>query len=100
MRIKGGAMKRGIAWLLGVGCALAVGASHAQLGGGNTVRILVGVAAGGSADSAARVTAARLQEVLQRPVIVENRPGANHMIATKAAIASPPDGNTLLFGTV
>jgi tripartite-type tricarboxylate transporter receptor subunit TctC len=99
MRIQGEPMTRRIALLFGIVCALAVGATNAQLGTG-TVRILVGVAPGGSADAAARVTATRLQEVLQRPVIVENRPGANHMIATKAAIASPPDGNTLLFGTV
>lgn len=93
-------MKRWISLGLVLACATWAGASYAQLGSGNAVRILVGVSAGGSADAAARVTAARLQEVLQRTVIVENRPGASHMIAIKAAMASPPDGNTLLFGTV
>jgi tripartite-type tricarboxylate transporter receptor subunit TctC len=71
-------------------------AGHAQ----PSVRILVGVAPGGSADMTARITATHLAEVLKRPVIVENKPGANHLIATKSAISSPPDGNTLLFGTV
>lgn len=60
------------------------------------VRILVGFAAGGVSDILARMTAARMQEVLSRPVIVENRVGAGGNLAAAAVARSRPDGHTLL----
>jgi tripartite-type tricarboxylate transporter receptor subunit TctC len=61
------------------------------------VRIVVGVAAGGSADILARLTAQRLSERLGQQVVVENRPGGGTNIATESVVRSPADGHTLYF---
>jgi tripartite-type tricarboxylate transporter receptor subunit TctC len=64
------------------------------------LRLLVGYAAGGPADTAARMTAQWLSERLGRQVLVENRVGAGSNIAAETVVRSPPDGYTLLFVTV
>ena len=61
------------------------------------VRIIVPYAAGGGIDTAARNVANGLAQTLGKPVIVENRPGANSVIGANAVVTSPPDGYTLLF---
>src|SRR5215471_15731513 len=61
------------------------------------VRILVGYAAGGGADIAARLIGQWLSEQLQQQFVVENRTGAATNIATEAVVRSPPDGYTLLL---
>ena len=59
------------------------------------VRLIVPWSAGGSTDAIGRALAARLQETVGQPVIVENRPGANAQVGTEAAVKSAPDGHTL-----
>jgi len=61
------------------------------------VRIIVPVAAGGGVDVMARLIAQRLGERFGQQFIVENRAGAAGIIGTKAVIASPADGTTLLY---
>jgi tripartite-type tricarboxylate transporter receptor subunit TctC len=61
------------------------------------VRIVVGYAAGGGLDIAARLIGQWLSERLGQPFIIENRPGAAANIATEAVVRSPPDGYTLLL---
>lgn len=61
------------------------------------LRILVGFAAGGSADLSARLLADQLRQQLGRPVLVENRTGAAGRLAVEATKAAKPDGNTLMF---
>jgi tripartite-type tricarboxylate transporter receptor subunit TctC len=61
------------------------------------VRIIVGYAAGGSTDIAARLMGQWLSERLGRPFIIENRTGFAGNIATKAVVDAPPDGYTLLL---
>jgi tripartite-type tricarboxylate transporter receptor subunit TctC len=63
------------------------------------VRIVVGFAAGGAADTVARLTAQFLSERLGQQFIVENRPGAGTNVATEAAVQADPDGYTLLLVT-
>jgi tripartite-type tricarboxylate transporter receptor subunit TctC len=64
---------------------------------GRTIRILLGLAAGGASDAQARFVANKLTEVLQTPVIVENRPGASFILATEEVIRATPDGYTLMY---
>jgi len=64
------------------------------------VRILVGFAAGGATDVAARLMGQWLSERLGQQFVVENRPGAGGIIATEVVVKSPPDGHTLLAGGV
>jgi tripartite-type tricarboxylate transporter receptor subunit TctC len=59
------------------------------------LRIVVGVAPGGATDILARILGAKLGEALQQQVIVDNRPGANHIIGGQLTAKSPPDGHTM-----
>lgn len=61
------------------------------------VRLLVGYAPGGSTDIVARLVAEELGKRWGARVIVENRLGADSVIATDAVAKSPPDGYTLLL---
>jgi tripartite-type tricarboxylate transporter receptor subunit TctC len=59
------------------------------------VRLVVGFAAGGTADILARLLAQRLSEQWKQQVVVENKPGGGTNIAVQAVVNSPPDGCTL-----
>jgi tripartite-type tricarboxylate transporter receptor subunit TctC len=61
------------------------------------VRILVGVAPGGTFDIVARLIAQWLSQRLGQQFIIENRPGANTNLATNMAAHAAPDGYTLLL---
>ncbi len=60
------------------------------------IRLLVGFAAGGPSDVAARTIAQKLTEKWRQQVIVDIRPGAGGNIATEIAAKAPADGYTLL----
>jgi tripartite-type tricarboxylate transporter receptor subunit TctC len=64
------------------------------------VRIVVPWPPAGAGDIAARVMAQQLAAKLPKSVIVENRPGANGIIGVDVVAKSPPDGHTLLLGSV
>jgi tripartite-type tricarboxylate transporter receptor subunit TctC len=76
--------------------SLAASLSHAQTYPTKNVRIIVGLAPGGTTDVFTRTLAQRLTEAWGQTVIVENRPGASGMIGGEAVAKAAPDGYTLL----
>src|SRR5438045_3043388 len=61
------------------------------------VRIIYPYAAGSTGDATARLIARWMSDGFGQPFIVENRVGANGVIATQAVARSAPDGYTLLW---
>jgi len=75
---------------------LAAGTAAAQYPA-RPIRLLVPNPPGGATDTLARVLAPKLGEALGQPVIVDNRPGSNGIVATDMAAKAAPDGHTLLL---
>ena len=71
--------------------------ARAQAYPSRPVRLVVGYAAGGGTDIAARLIGQLLSERLGQQFVIENRPGAATNIATEAVVRAPPDGHTLLL---
>ena len=63
------------------------------------VRLVVGFGAGGPTDIPARFIADKLGTQIGHRVIVENKPGAAGMLATRDVLSQPPDGHNLLLCT-
>jgi tripartite-type tricarboxylate transporter receptor subunit TctC len=74
--------------------------ANAQAALKGPVRIIVGFAAGGSSDIAARMLADKLKDSLGVPFIVENRVGAGGRIAAEALKYAAPNGTTFLLTPV
>jgi tripartite-type tricarboxylate transporter receptor subunit TctC len=64
------------------------------------VRLLVGFPPGGATDLVARLLQPRLAEALRQEIIVDNRPGANSVIAAELTAKAAPDGYTLHLATL
>jgi len=77
--------------------ALAVGVVHAQSYPNKPIRMIVAVPPGGPADTLARLVGPRLGEALGQTVVIDNRPGANGIIAYDMAARSTPDGYTFVL---
>lgn len=67
---------------------------------GRTIRWVVPFPAGGTSDLRARQVAERLRQDLGWSVVVDNRAGASGMIGSDLVAKAPPDGHTLLLGTI
>lgn len=77
---------------------LASSAAIAQTGyPSKPVRLIAPFAAGGAADTVARILSPKLAEALGQPLIIDNRSGASGAIGSAAVAASAPDGYTLLI---
>ncbi len=64
------------------------------------VKILVPYAPGGATDIVARIIGEQMRTLLGQPVVVENKPGANGIIAVEEMARAKPDGHTLMVGNV
>jgi tripartite-type tricarboxylate transporter receptor subunit TctC len=64
------------------------------------VRVIIGFAAGGPTDVIGRILAQDMSTTLGQQVVVENRTGANALIATELVQKAAPDGYTLLFNSL
>ena len=76
---------------------IAAAAAHAQSYPTRTIREIVGLSPGGSMDVTARLVSDKLKDALGQQIIVENRPGANSVIASELVAKAPPDGYTLML---
>ncbi len=85
------------ALLLGTACLLS---AHATAQGfpNKPVKLIVPYSAGGPVDGVARGYAERLSKEWGQPVLVDNRAGANEVIAADMVAKSPADGYTILWG--
>src|SRR5881394_2643763 len=77
-------------------CALACFSSSAQNYPTRAVKIVVPFGVGGPADIFGRFIAAKLQDALGHPFVVEDRPGGGSIVGTDVVAKSAPDGYTLL----
>jgi len=85
---------------IAIGLAAVSRTANAQAYPTRPVRLVVGFAAGGAPDIAARLMAQWLSERLGQQFIIENRPGAGGNIATEAVVNAPADGYTLLLAGI
>ncbi|HVJ59122.1 MAG TPA: tripartite tricarboxylate transporter substrate binding protein [Burkholderiaceae bacterium] len=89
--------------LIGVANCAAVPSAVAQSADSypsKVITIVVPTAPGGGNDAMARVVGQRLSDKLGKPVIVDNKPGANGSIAAEHVARAPADGHTLLWGYI
>ncbi|WP_299451364.1 tripartite tricarboxylate transporter substrate binding protein [uncultured Pigmentiphaga sp.] len=86
-----------------IGSVTAVTAATAASPGGTfperTIKLLLPFAPGGNPDTVSRILAQELTKSLGQAVVVENRAGANAIIATDLVAKAPADGYTLLYTT-
>lgn len=84
---------------IGAGSAVMANAGAAESADkfpSHAIRFIVPYAAGGLPDTVARVVAQHVSGSLGQSVVVENKPGANGVIAAQALMSSPRDGYTYL----
>lgn len=83
----------------GITSLLAAGSSASANPSGNApvMRLVVPFAPGGGGDVLGRLFAEKLSVVLDRTIIVDNKPGASTTIGTDFVAKSKPDGNTILL---
>ncbi len=80
-------------------CAASASAT-AQSFPSKPIRVIIPFVAGGSSDIVGRAMAAKFQDLLGQPGVVENRPGANGAIAAEFVAKADPDGHTILVGSI
>ncbi|MCX7140022.1 MAG: tripartite tricarboxylate transporter substrate binding protein [Proteobacteria bacterium] len=93
-------LTRALAAAIGCAACAAASAQGAQNYPNKPIRIVVPYAAGASTSLVTRLVGQKLTEAWGQPVVVDNRGGAGGAIGTEIVAKSPPDGYTLLLGTV
>jgi tripartite-type tricarboxylate transporter receptor subunit TctC len=92
-------MRASLLWLCGVTLAAVSLGSHAQAYPTRPVRLVVGFAPGGAADTVARAMSEAMGKHLGQTVIVDNKPGAGSSLGTLSVAKSAPDGYTVLLAS-
>ena len=90
-------MKRAVLLSLSIAILGLSAGAGAQSYPSKPLRMVVGFPAGGPVDIVARLLAAKLSDVFGQQVLVDNRGGANGMIATEFVAKSAPDGYTMML---
>jgi tripartite-type tricarboxylate transporter receptor subunit TctC len=72
---------------------------HAQAYPSHPIKIIVGFAPGSGADTLGRVFGQKLSELLNTPVIIENKAGGGQILAIRTLTSAQPDGYTLYLAT-
>jgi tripartite-type tricarboxylate transporter receptor subunit TctC len=94
-------MKRG--WLAAAVLLLAFGAAPGwaqETYPAKPIKIIMPYAPGGATDIVARILGEQLRQILGQSVVVENKPGANGIVAINELVSSKADGYTLMIGNV
>ncbi len=92
--------KSGVKVVAGVLMAVACAVAGAQGYPAKPVRFVIPYPPGGASDVTARIIGAKMSEAWGQQVLIENRPGANGIIALEYVAKSAPDGYTLLMANV
>jgi tripartite-type tricarboxylate transporter receptor subunit TctC len=78
--------------------ALSAATATAQTYPSRPVRFVIGFPVGGPTDATGRIIAQALSQTLGQPVVIDNRTGADGVIAGELVSKAPPDGHTLMLG--
>src|SRR5258708_37173821 len=90
---------RGFATLVSLALWGVAGDGLAQVYPTKPIRLVVGFAPGGAADTVARAYGDQLGRALGQPIVIENRAGAGSCIAAENVAHSAPDGNSVLHAS-
>jgi tripartite-type tricarboxylate transporter receptor subunit TctC len=88
-------MKRFFLLLAGIALSFSATAQYPS----KQIRAIVAFGVGGATDVIARIVAASMSQSLGQPVVIDNRPGADGIVAGNELVKSAADGYTLFFGT-
>jgi tripartite-type tricarboxylate transporter receptor subunit TctC len=83
-----------------LGLAIAAAPALAQDYPTRPIRMIVPQGPGSGADVVSRMMAEKMSAELKQSVVIDNKPGANGIIASNAVIKEPPDGYTVLLTSV
>jgi tripartite-type tricarboxylate transporter receptor subunit TctC len=82
--------------VVGTAAAAVSSLARAQAYPGRPIRIVIPFPPGGGTDAMVRLLALKLRDAMGQPVLVDNRPGGDTIIAAEMVANAPPDGHTLL----
>jgi len=91
--------RRTFVTLAAASAANAASPALAQFASGRPIRLIIPLAVGGATDSYARLIAEHMARTLQRPVIVEHKPGGSGKVGSQYVVDQPADGNFILLAT-
>jgi tripartite-type tricarboxylate transporter receptor subunit TctC len=95
-----GVIKRCAALFLFLVALVGPHAAFAQEWPSHQVKIVLPYPPGGASDTTARLLAEKLTKEWGQPVVIDNRPGANGIIANELVASATPDGHTILMANL